>query len=228
MCEPENITGPIYINTGVSGNTDGLNCNQYNCIINERLNRITSDISNNIIGPAIGQPMRPNNFVNNNVDTSSLKFAGGRFSTGFPSKCMNCPINSNIDISLQERTCNNINNIEKIRELLLNKKGYMFANSNNKNVISGPIHWRSSNKVVTVLQFGGTSGSGLTKNQQLSNMGKGLTATGKPSRKFGVQSYNGIKLYSNSNIFNYTNPVISTTNNSVGPQNGYIQACNNN
>ena len=73
MCEPENITGPIYINTGVSGNTDGLNCNQYNCIINERLNRITSDISNNIIGPAIGQPMRPNNFVNNNVDTSSLK-----------------------------------------------------------------------------------------------------------------------------------------------------------
>ena len=28
MCEPENITGPIYINTGVSGNTDGLNCDK--------------------------------------------------------------------------------------------------------------------------------------------------------------------------------------------------------
>lgn len=225
MCEPENITGPIYINTGVSGNTDGLNCDNYNCIINERLNSITTDISNNIIGPVRGQPIRPTNFVNNNIDTSTLKFAGARFNTGFPSKCANCPLVNEPVILTGQRSCNKINNTKAITEILLNKKGYMFTNSNNKNVISGPIKWRSPNGVVTVLQFGGTSGSGLTKNQQLSNMGKGFTATGKPSRKYGVQSYHGINLYSNTNIYSETNPTINVQPNRLNPQIGVIQVC---
>jgi len=78
-------------------------------------------------------------------------------------------------------------------ETLLKKKAYMFKNKNN-NVLSGPIQ--------NTLYFGGTSGTGLTRNKQLSNMAKGLMPNGTKGLRLGVQSYQNNSLYSNSNIYN--------------------------
>jgi len=81
---------------------------------------------------------------------------------------------------------------DTLEETLLKKKAYMFKNNNN--VLSGPIK--------NTLYFGGTSGTGLTRNKQLSNMARGLLPNGAPGIRLGVQSYQNNSLYSNSNIYN--------------------------
>jgi hypothetical protein len=81
---------------------------------------------------------------------------------------------------------------DTLEETLLKKKAYMFKNNNN--VLSGPIK--------NTLYFGGTSGTGLTRNKQLSNMARGLLPNGTPGIRLGVQSYQNNSLYSNSNIYN--------------------------
>tara|TARA_R110002073_G_scaffold217513_2_gene377576 strand:- start:40 stop:750 length:711 start_codon:yes stop_codon:yes gene_type:complete len=110
--------------------------------------------------------------------------AGTRFNIQFPSYCDNC--NKFSDIS-------NANCITpKLENTFLNKKAYMFRNRLG-NVISGQ---------KSAILFGGNTGSGLTRNQQLSNMGKGLLPNGRPGLRFGVQSLQGISLHSDSNIYN--------------------------
>ena len=215
-------------NTILSGTSD-ISCGAYNSIINQRLLAIQRDISGKKIGPPAGQPIRPIPFTNNNADTSTRNTAGATFNLDFPSMCQFCQDISNSRCGV----CHDAYGKEKdscyiclLYNKLLKKKGYMFTNSNNKNVISGPIKWRSENGIITVLQFGGTSGSGLTKNQQLSNVGKGLTPDGKPAKKFGVQSYDGIRLYSNSNIYSNVNPTnITNGANSINPTIGFIPLC---
>ena len=205
-------------NTIISGSSD-ISCVAYNDIIRSRTNAIIKSISAGKIGPIRGQPRRALPFVNNNVSTSTIDIAGATFNLNFPSECQLCSTlnqNDNCDFC---RTPDKSNCFTcKLYQTLLKKKGYIFTNSNNKNVVSGPIQWRTKNGVITILQFGGTSGGGLTKKQQLSNVGKGLMPDGKPSKKFGVQSYDGIRLYSNSNIYSDTIPT----------NNGVISVCKNN
>jgi hypothetical protein len=119
--------------------------------------------------------------------------AGAQFNIQFPSYCDNCNKFSNIS---------NANCITpKLENTFLNKKAYMFRNRLG-NVISGPIINYSDSGQKSAILFGGNTGSGLTRNQQLSNMGKGLLPNGRPGLRFGVQSLQGISLHSDSNIYN--------------------------
>lgn len=130
-------------------------------------------------------------FIGNTEDNKN--HAGARFNKQFPSLCENC--NQFTDLS------NAICTTPNLEDTLLYKKAYMFRNRSN-NVISGPIiNYTNSGKKSAVL-FGGNTGSGLTRNQQLANMGRGLLPNGRPGLRFGVQSLQGISLYSNSNIYN--------------------------
>jgi hypothetical protein len=106
---------------------------------------------------------------NNN---GSLNQAGSRYTENFPSA----------------KFANSVS----INELLLNKKNYMFSNSLNKNVISGPVLYTK------------TSSSGLTKAQQFANAARGRTPSGGIGRRLGVQYYDGRNLVSSSNIYNQT------------------------
>jgi hypothetical protein len=130
-------------------------------------------------------------FVGNIEDNNN--HAGARYNRTFPSYCENC--SRFTDLS------NAICVTPNLADTLLYKKSYMFSSRLN-NVISGPIiNYTNSGQKSAVL-FGGNTGSGLTRNQQLANMGRGLLPNGRPGLRFGVQSLQGISLYSNSNIYN--------------------------
>lgn len=124
---------------------------------------------------------------------NNKNYAGVRFNTQFPSYCDNC--NKFSDISNANCITPNLENT------FLNKKAYIFRNRLG-NVISGPIINYNNTSEKSAILFGGNTGSGLTRNQQLSNMGKGRLPNGRPGLRFGVQSLQGISLKSNSNIYN--------------------------
>ncbi len=123
----------------------------------------------------------------------NINNAGSQFTRIFPSFCNNCSQGSDkSNPNCSEPTLANT---------LLNKKAYMFRNRLN-NVISGPIINYTNTGQQSAVLFGGNTGSGLTRNQQLANMGRGLLPNGRKGLRFGVQSLQGISLYSNSNIYN--------------------------
>jgi hypothetical protein len=100
---------------------------------------------------------------------------------------------------------------------LLLKKGYMFQNTKGSNVISGPITYNKNGKKEFLLQFGDGRTAGLTKNKQLSNLGKGLTNDGKPGKRYGVQTFvsgNPI-LFTKSNIFESTQPTLNSKKDNI-------------
>ena len=118
--------------------------------------------------------------------------AGAGFTSLFPSQCANC-----IDLS----GCSFINGVninnKGYNQTLLAKKAYMFR-QNLGNVTSGPITINGRIQFTNATIAGGFPGPGLTKNQMLSNAGKGLTITGQPVRiTRGFQS----QLVTNPNIF---------------------------
>ncbi len=127
--------------------------------------------------------------------------AGAKFITTFPSYCQKCSGFSRVSNSNEYPKCDADITLE---DNLLNKKAYMFKSRLN-NVISGPIINYTNTGVKSAVLFGGNTGIGLTRNQQLSNIGRGLLPNGRKGLKFGVQSLEGISLYSNSNIYN-SNP----------------------
>lgn len=191
--------------------TNDINCSAYNEIIKGengivgRLTAIQQQFNNKseLEIQKIRGYSRESPFTTRTNRISKINHAGSGFIQEFPSKCFQCS-----DIS--SNGCNKNKEIG-LYDILLNKKGYMFTNSNNKNVISGPIKYRKGDQEKTLIQFGGISGAGLTQNKQLSNLGKGLTTDGNPGRRFAVQKYiNGNSmLYSNSNIYNNVNPIIN-------------------
>ena len=117
---------------------------------------------------------------NNN---GSLNQAGSRYTENFPSA----------------KFANSVG----INELLLNKKRYMFSNSLNKNVVSGPVAFNTLSGYSNTLPYNAGS-SGLTKVQQFANAARGRTLSGGPGRRYGVQFYDGRSLVSIPNIYNQT------------------------
>lgn len=107
------------------------------------------------------------------------------------------------------------NPIIGLNDILLSKKAYMFTNNNSNNVISGPIINFSKQGISSSIQFGSASGSALTKNKQLSNIGKGLLPNGAPGIRFGVQKFFGVELYSNSNIYENTTPIQNSSGSTI-------------
>jgi len=172
-------------------------CNDIECkqggIISQRIALIAQ---NNFYLNSTLKYIYRENALANNSNNHKLK-AGGSFITVFPSYCENCSGFSKIKDPKFPK-CNNDINLQKN---LLNKKSYMFRNRNN-NVISGPIINYGKTNIDSAVLFGGNTGSGLTRNQQLANMGRGLLPNGRKGLRFGVQSLQGISLYSNSNIYN--------------------------
>lgn len=172
-------------------------CNDRKCdeggIISQRIALIAQ---NNAYFNTTFKNIYRENALGNNSNNHKLK-AGGSFLTVFPSYCENCSGFSKIKDPKFPK-CNNDINLQKT---LLDKKSYMFRNRNN-NVISGPIINYGKTSVNSAVLFGGNTGSGLTRNQQLANMGRGLLPNGRKGLRFGVQSLQGISLYSNSNIYN--------------------------
>ena len=125
---------------------------------------------------------------NNN---GSLNQAGSRYTENFPSA----------------KFANSVG----INELLLNKKKYMFSNSLNKNVVSGPVAFNTLSSYNNTLPYNAGS-SGLTKVQQFANAARGRTLSGGPGRRYGVQFYDGRSLVSIPNIYNQTNQTNQTIN----------------
>jgi hypothetical protein len=125
---------------------------------------------------------------NNN---GSLNQAGSRYTENFPSA----------------KFANSVG----INELLLSKKKYMFSNSLNKNVVSGPIASNTLSGYSNTLPYNAGS-SGLTKVQQFANAARGRTLSGGPGRRYGVQFYDGRSLVSIPNIYNQTNQTTQTIN----------------
>jgi hypothetical protein len=123
---------------------------------------------------------------NNN---GSLNQAGSRYTENFPSA----------------KFANSVG----INELLLSKKKYMFSNSLNKNVVSGPIASNTLSGYSNTLPYNAGS-SGLTKVQQFANAARGRTLSGGPGRRYGVQFYDGRSLVSIPNIYNQTNQTTQT------------------
>ena len=203
----------LYTTNNLLENNYDICCNSYDQIMNDRSKKIiehTCKFNNN-------PNLRPWTRINVNSGASSRNeklSAGNRFTTIFPSNCDNyicnennssiCNVNSNTNLN-NINMCENKSNIS-LNQTLLNKKAYMFTNSNNKNVISGPITYRNANGISSSLQFGGTSGAGLTQSIKLANLGKGKTPEGRISRQLGVQKYIGIQLFSDSNILNKSTP----------------------
>jgi hypothetical protein len=124
---------------------------------------------------------------NNN---GSLNQAGSRYTENFPSA----------------KFANSVG----INELLLSKKKYMFSNSLNKNVVSGPVASNTLSGYSNTLPYNAGS-SGLTKVQQFANAARGRTLSGGPGRRYGVQFYDGRSLVSIPNIYNQTNQTTQTT-----------------
>ena len=118
--------------------------------------------------------------------------AGAGFTSLFPSQCANCS-----DIS----GCSFINgtnlNNKGYNQTLLAKKAYMFR-QNLGNVTSGAITVNGRIQFTNATFQGGFPGPGLTKNQMLSNAGKGLNISGQPMKTTrGFQS----QLVTNPNLF---------------------------
>ena len=195
--------------------TNDINCVGYNMVVGSRLKNIQTQY-NNLNENEIIDRRGYYREVGVNGRGIMPSMAGARFTKSFPSKCIECSNNGiNNEVCIK-------NDRGSLYMRLLNKKAYMFNNSYNKNVTSGPITYEKDGNIEILLEFGNMNGSGLTKNQQLSNLGKGLTLDGKPGKRLGVQSYiTGTPiLYSNSNINTKNNPIIVTDTNA------FIKICN--
>lgn len=182
--------------------TNDISCSAYNQIIKDR-QIVIQEQSNDITELEkikIRGYSREIPFSTRTKSNSKFNHAGATYTREFPSKCFQCD-----DDLVNE--CKPNNQIG-LYDILLHKKGYMFTNSNNKNVISGPIKYQQGSQEKTLLQFGGISGAGLTRNKQLSNLGKGLTPNGNPERHYAVQKYipGNSNIFSNSNIYSNSNP----------------------
>lgn len=157
---------------------EGLTLCQIESLKQERLGLILNNIDNL---RTYSRENGSNNTVNNN---GSINQAGLRYTESFPSV----------------KFANSVG----INELLLNKKKYMFSNSLNKNVVSGPISFNSFSGYTNNLPYTSGSYSGLTKVQQFANAARGRTPSGGPGRRYGVQFYDGRSLVSIPNIYNPT------------------------
>jgi hypothetical protein len=152
---------------------EGLSLCQIEFLKNEKL----STILNNIERLRSYSRFTGSSTINNN---GSLNTAGARYTENFPSA----------------KFANSVS----INELLLNKKNYMFSNSLNKNVVSGPIIYTQA------------SSSGLTKAKQFANAARGRAPSGGIGRRLGVQYYDGRNLVSISNIYNRSNQTSQNIN----------------
>jgi len=223
----------IFTNTIINDSPD-ISCNIYNNLITSRLSFIATKLVNSEIISSISRPLDgslkspieqaeirgyflPELFTTN----ISNNYAGARFSKVFPSSCEGCTFPNN------NLSCVKNPDYGTYNQLLL-KKGYMFQNTKGSNVISGPITYNKNGKKEFLLQFGGLSGAALTKNKQLSNLGKGLTNDGKPGKRYGVQTFvlGNPMQYSNSNIFQATQPTLnSKTSNIFNNPQPFIPIC---
>jgi hypothetical protein len=153
---------------------EGLSLCQIEFLKNTKL----TEILNNIERLRSYSRFTGSSTINNN--NGSLNTAGARYTENFPSA----------------KFANSVS----INELLLNKKNYMFSNSLNKNVISGPILYTKA------------SSSGLTKAKQFANAARGRAPSGGIGRRLGVQYYDGRNLVSISNIYNRSNQTSQNIN----------------
>jgi len=156
----------------------GLTLCQIESLKLQRLNVILKNIDN------LRTYSRDNGLSTTFNNNGSLNQAGLRYTESFPSV----------------KFANSVG----INELLLNKKKYMFSNSLNKNVVSGPISFNSFSGYTNNLPYTSGSYSGLTKVQQFANAARGRTPSGGPGRRYGVQFYDGRSLVSIPNIYNPT------------------------
>jgi len=156
----------------------GLTLCQIESLKKERLNVILNNIE------SLRNYSRDNGSSTTYNNNGSLNQAGLRYTETFPSA----------------KFANSVG----INELLLNKKKYMFSNSLNKNVVSGPIAFNSFSGYSNNLPYTGGSYSGLTKVQQFANAARGRSPSGGPGRRYGVQFYDGRTLVSIPNIYNPT------------------------
>lgn len=163
----------------------GLTLCQIESIKKSRLNQILKNIQ------ALRNYSRDTGSTTTYNNNGSLNQAGSRYTENFPSA----------------KFANSVG----INELLLNKKKYMFSNSLNKNVVSGPIASNTLSGYSNTLPYNAGS-SGLTKVQQFANAARGRTLSGGPGRRYGVQFYDGRSLVSIPNIYNQTNQTTQTIN----------------
>lgn len=163
----------------------GLTLCQIEDLKTYRLNQILKNIQ------ALRNYSRDTGSTTTYNNNGSLNQAGSRYTENFPSA----------------KFANSVG----INELLLNKKKYMFSNSLNKNVVSGPIASNTLSGYSNTLPYNAGS-SGLTKVQQFANAARGRTLSGGPGRRYGVQFYDGRSLVSIPNIYNQTNQTTQTIN----------------
>lgn len=163
----------------------GLTLCQIEALKTYRLNQILKNIQ------ALRNYSRDTGSTTTYNNNGSLNQAGSRYTENFPSA----------------KFANSVG----INELLLNKKKYMFSNSLNKNVVSGPIASNTLSGYSNTLPYNAGS-SGLTKVQQFANAARGRTLSGGPGRRYGVQFYDGRSLVSIPNIYNQTNQTTQTIN----------------
>jgi hypothetical protein len=163
----------------------GLTLCQIDGIRKYRLNEILKNIQ------ALRNYSRDTGSTTTYNNNGSLNQAGSRYTENFPSA----------------KFANSVG----INELLLSKKKYMFSNSLNKNVVSGPIASNTLSGYSNTLPYNAGS-SGLTKVQQFANAARGRTLSGGPGRRYGVQFYDGRSLVSIPNIYNQTNQTTQTIN----------------
>jgi hypothetical protein len=163
----------------------GLTLCQIEALKTYRLNEILNNIQ------SLRNYSRDTGSTTTYNNNGSLNQAGSRYTENFPSA----------------KFANSVG----INELLLNKKKYMFSNSLNKNVVSGPIASNTLSGYSNTLPYNAGS-SGLTKVQQFANAARGRTLSGGPGRRYGVQFYDGRSLVSIPNIYNQTNQTTQTIN----------------
>jgi hypothetical protein len=161
----------------------GLTLCQIESLKKEKLNQILTNIQ------SLRNYSRDTGSTTTYNNNGSLNQAGSRYTENFPSA----------------KFANSVG----MNELLLNKKKYMFSNSLNKNVVSGPIAFNTLSGYSNTLPYNAGS-SGLTKVQQFANAARGRTLSGGPGRRYGVQFYDGRSLVSIPNIYNQTNQTTQT------------------
>lgn len=165
----------------------GLTLCQIESLKKEKLNQILTNIQ------SLRNYSRDTGSTTTYNNNGSLNQAGSRYTENFPSA----------------KFANSVG----INELLLSKKKYMFSNSLNKNVVSGPIAFNTLSGYSNTLTLPYNAGSsGLTKVQQFANAARGRTLSGGPGRRYGVQFYDGRSLVSIPNIYNQTNQTTQTIN----------------
>lgn len=162
----------------------GLTLCQIEALKTTRLNEILNNIE------TLRNYSRDTGSTTTYNNNGSLNQAGSRYTENFPSA----------------KFANSVG----MNELLLNKKKYMFSNSLNKNVVSGPVAFNTLSGYSNTLPYNAGS-SGLTKVQQFANAARGRTLSGGPGRRYGVQFYDGRSLVSIPNIYNQTTQTTQPT-----------------